>query len=195
MAGRSVKGGFYPGSCDDLLQTKSWRRLGFFGGVLIHSGQGMPVQDKDGDTSVLAACLKYLFAYSVLIWSITWFSPSQIPQQIDIATTPELIHTLSQWLNVSMTYFICEAVGLSREPGGRYQHFTCGVGKWDEPPWPVTADEKSHSSRRSRWEACLKYFVWLLPLSDVSPVLIDLHNIRQPQGQYKRGFGELLLLL
>ena len=33
--------------------------------------------------------------------------------------------------------------------------------------------------------ACLKYFVLLLPLSDVSPVLIDLHNIMQPQGQYK----------
>ena len=33
--------------------------------------------------------------------------------------------------------------------------------------------------------AYLEYFVSLLPLSDVSPVLIDLHNIRLPQGQYK----------
>ena len=39
--------------------TKSLPRLGFFGEVLIHSGQGMPVQDKGKDTSVLAASLKY----------------------------------------------------------------------------------------------------------------------------------------
>ena len=32
---------------------------------------------------------------------------------------------------------------------------------------------------------CLKYFVSLLPLSNASPVLIDLHNTRQHQGQYK----------
>ena len=39
--------------------------------------------------------------------------------------------------------------------------------------------------------ACLKYFVSLLPLSDVSPVLIDLHSIRQPQGQYKPWVSDL----
>ena len=33
--------------------------------------------------------------------------------------------------------------------------------------------------------ACLKYFVLLLPLSDVSPVLMDLHSIGQPQDQCK----------
>ena len=31
--------------------------------------------------------------------------------------------------DVSMTYFISEAVGQARAPGGRYQCFTCGVGK------------------------------------------------------------------
>ena len=36
--------------------------------------------------------------------------------------------------------------------------------------------------KRGAW---LEYFVSLLPLSDVSPVLIGLHNIRQPQDQYK----------
>ena len=42
--------------------------------------------------------------------------------------------TLSKWLNVIMTYLICEALGRAREPGGRYQHFTCGVGKWAKLP-------------------------------------------------------------
>ena len=39
--------------------------------------------------------------------------------------------------------------------------------------------------------ACLEYFVWLLPLSDVFPVLIDLHNTRQPQDQYKPWVSDL----
>ena len=32
---------------------------------------------------------------------------------------------------------------------------------------------------------CLEYFFWLLPLSDVSPALVDLHNTRQPRDQHK----------
>ena len=30
--------------------------------------------------------------------------------------------------------------------------------------------------------ACLKYFVSLLPLSDVSLILIDLHNVSNPRA-------------
>ena len=39
--------------------------------------------------------------------------------------------------------------------------------------------------------ACLEYFVWLLPLSDVSPALINLHNTRQTQDQYKLWVSDL----
>ena len=75
-----------------------------------------------------------------------------MPQQVNIATTQELIHTLSQWLNGSMPCLICEAVEQAKKPGGQYQSFTYGFGKRERPPFPVTAGEKRHSSR-SKWEA------------------------------------------
>ena len=78
-------------SVADKVMTQTWLFWWSFDSQWA-GRDSMPVQDKDRDTSALAACLKYLFVYSVLIRSIRSFSPSQIPQQIDIAITPELIH-------------------------------------------------------------------------------------------------------
>ena len=43
----------------------------------------------------------------------------------------------------------------------------------------------------SKCDTCLKYFVLLFFLSNVSPALIDLHSTRQSQGQYKPWVSDL----
>ena len=82
-----------------------------------------------------------------------------MPQEVDYATTQELIHTFSQWLNGSITYLIRESVGQAKKPGGQYQRFTCGFGERDRLPLPVTTGEKSHSSR-IKWEAGFSRTMW-----------------------------------
>ena len=124
--------------------------------------------EKDPHLNALELFLFWQLSWSTSPWSvlvslIRRFPPSQMSQQVDIATTQELIHTLIQWLNGSMTYLICETVEQAKKPSGQYQRFTCGFGKRERPPYIVTTGKKRHSSW-SKWEAGFWKTIWNVAL-------------------------------
>ena len=77
-------------SATDEIMTQTW----FFSGNLINSGQG--------EIACQCRTKTALLLFWQLVWSTCWysvfqFSPSQIPQQINIITTQELILFLCVW--------------------------------------------------------------------------------------------------
>ena len=67
-------------------------------------------------------------AIVLLFWHcLLMISPTQIPLQVDIAVTPELIHTLSQWRKFSCDLFNLYRAVLGYWPAGESFISTCGA--------------------------------------------------------------------